>query len=104
MPKSRAQAEQIGIDVIIDCTGSPKALESAIPLTARGAKILIFGCSPMGAEMKICPEEIFAKELTIMGTMINPFTYGRSVALASNMGSRYLDMERLGKKYFWAAK
>jgi hypothetical protein len=28
--------------------------------------------------------------------MINPFTYGRSVALASNMGSRYLDMTRLG--------
>ncbi len=97
MPATRAEAEQSGIDVIIDCTGVPQALERAIPFTKRGAKILIFGCAPMGAEMKICPEEIFAKELTILGTMINPYTYDRAVALAQNMGSKYLDMEKLGE-------
>ena len=46
--------------------------------------------------MNICPEEIFAKELIIMGTMIQPFTYPRSVALAKNLGSRYLSCDRLG--------
>lgn len=35
-----------------------------------------------------------------MGTMIDPFTYGRSVALAKNMGSRYLDLKRLGIQVF----
>ena len=52
MPNNRSDAEKFGIDVIIDCTGYPQALEKAMPFTARGAKILIFGCAPMGAAMK----------------------------------------------------
>ena len=52
MPKSRVEAEQFGIDVVIDCTGVPKALENIIPYLARGAKVLIFGCAPTGQSMK----------------------------------------------------
>ena len=96
MPKSKTEAEVEGVDVIIDCTGSPKALEQAIAYVARGATILVFGCAPVGQPMKICPEEIFSKELTIMGTMINPHTYRRTVCVVQAMGSRYLDMEKLG--------
>ena len=96
MPKTKNESENNGIDVIIDCTGNPKALENAISYVARGATILVFGCAPVGQPMKICPEEIFSKELTIMGTMINPYTYGRTVALVENMGDRYLNMQKLG--------
>ena len=96
LPQSRFEAEQFGIDVVIDCTGVPKALENIFPYLARGAKVLIFGCAPTGKGMNICPEEIFAKELIIMGTMIQPFTYPRSVALAKNLGDKYLSLERLG--------
>ena len=32
-----------------------------------GATVMVFGCAPVGKAMKICPEEIFAKELTILG-------------------------------------
>ena len=52
MPKSRVEAEQFGIDVVVDCTGVPKALENIIPYLARGAKVLIFGCAPTGQSMK----------------------------------------------------
>ena len=52
MPKSRVEAEQFGIDVVIDCTGVPKALENIFPYLARGAKVLIFGCAPAGQSMK----------------------------------------------------
>ena len=52
MPKSRVEAEQCGIDVVIDCTGVPKALENIFPFLARGAKVLIFGCAPAGQSMK----------------------------------------------------
>ena len=38
LPKSRFEAEQFGVDVVIDCTGVPKALESIFPYLARGAK------------------------------------------------------------------
>ena len=36
MPKNRFEAEDDGIDVIIDCTGVPGALEAAIPWTKMG--------------------------------------------------------------------
>lgn len=46
--------------------------------------------------MKISPEEIFAKELTIIGTKVNPFTFSEAVTLLANMGPRYIDFEKLG--------
>ena len=52
LPKPGLEAEQFGIDVVIDCTGVPKALENIFPYLARGAKILIFGCAPIGKSMK----------------------------------------------------
>ena len=96
MPKNRFEAEDDGIDVIIDCTGVPGALEAAIPWTKMGATVMVFGCAPVGKSMKICPEEIFAKELTILGTKINPYTFSEAVALVGNMASKYLDYEKLG--------
>ena len=96
MPKTRFESEEDGVDVIIDCTGVPIALESAIAYTKMGASILIFGCAPVGKTMKISPEEIFAKELTIIGTKVNPFTFSEAVTLLANMGPRYIDFEKLG--------
>jgi len=96
MPKSRFDAEEEGVDVIIDCTGVPAALEAAMQFTKNGATVLVFGCAPVGKTMKLCPEEIFSKELTILGTKINPYTFAEAVSLVANMGSRYIDLERLG--------
>ena len=96
MPKSRFDAEEEGVDVIIDCTGVPAALEAAMQFTKNGATVLVFGCAPVGKTMKLCPEEIFSKELTILGTKINPYTFAEAVSLVANMGSRYIDLEKLG--------
>ena len=119
MPKTRFEAEDNGVDIIIDCTGVPgenlldnikshqkyakksifvflAALENAIPWTKMGATIMVFGCAPVGKTMRICPEEIFAKELTILGTKINPFTFPDATNLVANMGSKYIDYEKLG--------
>ena len=41
-----------GVDVIVDCTGFPPALEQAIPWTRRGALICVFGCAKPGSTMK----------------------------------------------------
>ena len=93
-------AEQFGFDVIIECSGFPPALEQALAWTKRGATIMIFGCAPPGKSIKICPEEIFRKELTILGSLINPATYSRAVRLAANLGERYLAYDKLGVKVF----
>ena len=57
---------------------------------------------------RICPEEIFRKELTIMGTLINPNTFEEAVQTVSGMcggeenggGMKYLDIEGLGIRMF----
>ena len=40
------------------------------------------------------------QELTIIGSLINPCTYARAVELASSLGPRYLDYEKLGVAVF----
>ena len=61
-----------------------------------GATVMVFGCAPVGKPMKTCPKEIFAKELTILGTKINPYTFSEAVALVGSMASKYIDYEKLG--------
>jgi len=92
--------EQFGFDVIIECSGFPPALQQALSWTKRGATIIIFGCAPPGKAVSICPEDIFRKELTILGSLINPHTYSRAVQLAATLGPRYLDYDRLGVAVF----
>jgi len=93
-------AEQFGYDVIIECSGFPPALQQALGWTKRGATIMVFGCAPPNKAVSICPEEIFRKELTILGSLINPHTYSRAVELAATLGERYLDYNRLGVAVF----
>lgn len=100
MPKTPLEADVSGVEVIIDCTGFPPALEGAMKWTRRGAVVCVFGCAPPGQQMKICPEEIFNKELTVFGTLVNPHTYGRAVGLAEAMGERYLSYPKLGIKTY----
>ena len=92
--------EQFGFDFIIECSGFPPALEQALAWTKRGATIMIFGCAPPRKSVRICPEDIFRKELTILGSLINPCTYSRAVKLAGNLGEKYLSYEKLGVEVF----
>jgi threonine dehydrogenase-like Zn-dependent dehydrogenase len=74
---------------------SPRVLESAIPLAARQGTILVFGVANPGETAAIKPQEVFAKELTILGTVINPFTHQRAVELLPA-----LNLDRLGIKTY----
>jgi threonine dehydrogenase-like Zn-dependent dehydrogenase len=80
-----------GFDSIVEAVGSPRVLESAIPLAARQGTILVFGVANPGETAAIRPQEVFAKELTILGTVINPFTHHRAVELLPALG-----LDRLG--------
>lgn len=80
-----------GFDFVIEAVGSSAVLESAFSLAARGARILVFGVAESGQSAAIRPQEVFAKELTILGTVINPFTHHRAIELLPS-----LRLERLG--------
>ena len=84
-----------GFDYVVEAVGSPRVLESAIPLAARQGTILVFGVANPGETATIKPQEVFAKELTILGTVINPFTHHRAVELLPLLG-----LDRLGIRTF----
>lgn len=43
---------------------------------------------------------MFARELTIIGVRINPFSFTKSIGLIEAMGTRYISYEKLGIKTF----
>ncbi len=78
-----------GFDCVIDAVGSAVTFEQAINSAARGGTILLFGVAAMPATSAIRPFEVYARELTIVGSFINPYTHDRAVSLLPQMG---LDM------------
>jgi len=71
----------VGVDLAIECVGSPRTVEQAISLACRGGKVMLFGVCHAGAEAKLMPYEVFLNELTIFGSFINPFTHSRALEL-----------------------
>jgi L-iditol 2-dehydrogenase len=44
----------------------------------------VFGVAPQGAQAHISPFDIFARELRIVGSYLNPLTHGRAVELVAS--------------------
>lgn len=73
-----------GFDVVIDATGNPKAIQSAIPFIKNGGKFVIFGvCSPNDT-IEIKPFEIYRRDLEIIGSFAIRRTYDRAFKLMEN--------------------
>ncbi len=51
LPRGK-EAELDGVDIVVDCTGNPEALEKAVGWMRRGGVICVFGISPMGEEAR----------------------------------------------------
>lgn len=79
-----------GFPYLIDAVGLPEVLEDCIRLSARGGRILVFGVAPPDATASIHPNDVYARELTILGTAINPFTQHRAAALLTRLPLREL--------------
>jgi L-iditol 2-dehydrogenase len=70
-----------GADVVIECVGKTATMELAVQLARRGGTVEFFGVSPLGATIPIEPNLVYFKELTIVGSYVNPHTFDRSIAL-----------------------
>lgn len=74
-----------GYPYLIDAVGHPTVLQDCITLSARGGRILVFGVADPAAEAVIRPNDIYSRELTILGSAINPFTHHRAVGLLTRL-------------------
>jgi threonine dehydrogenase-like Zn-dependent dehydrogenase len=81
-----------GVDVVLECVGSVETFQQALGMAARGGTILVFGVAAQHQQTAISPYDIFARELRIAGSYLNPLTHGRAVELAA---SGTLDLDAL---------
>ena len=73
-----------GTDVVIECVGNTAATAQAFEAAKRGTTILLFSVPKAGAIHPLSLEDVYQKELKIVGSMINPDTHQRAVNLINS--------------------
>ncbi len=70
-----------GGNAVIECVGSAKVVEQAYRLVKPGGRLVIFGVSPADRSWTVKPYDIFRKDISIVGSFLNPFTFKTAVEL-----------------------
>ena len=86
----------LGADVVIDAAGRPETAEATIDLACHGGRILFFGVVAPGKRISVEPNRIFARELTVVGSIRNPFTHHRVMQLLPSLRLEGLVTHRFG--------
>ena len=70
-----------GANTVIECVGNQAAGESAVKLTVKGGKVVIFGLANSSAVINIYLQSFFHKALTLKSSILNPYTFQSAVDL-----------------------
>jgi 2-desacetyl-2-hydroxyethyl bacteriochlorophyllide A dehydrogenase len=71
-----------GADLVIEAVGSIATYELAFRMVRRGGTILAFGAAPSAATMPFSPFDLYARELTLVGSYAATYgTYEDAIAL-----------------------
>ena len=73
-----------GVDVVIECVGNTIATAQSFEAAKRGTTLLLFSVPKAGATHPLSLEQVYQKELKIVGSMINPDTHQRAVDLINS--------------------
>jgi 2-desacetyl-2-hydroxyethyl bacteriochlorophyllide A dehydrogenase len=71
----------IAFDCVFETSGVPAALSAALPLVARGGRLVVVGVHAEDATIPVRPFDLYAKELTLTGSYTSPYAFPRAVAL-----------------------
>lgn len=58
-----------GFDIVVDATGIPSVIQTALTFMGRGAKYLQFGVTPKDAVIEVDPFQLYNKDWTLLGSM-----------------------------------
>ncbi|MEV7969953.1 zinc-dependent alcohol dehydrogenase family protein [Sphaerisporangium sp. NPDC088356] len=68
-----------GFDMVVDATGATAVLDQVIELTRDGGTVVTYGMAPEAATWNISPYEIFRRELTIIGSFAQCYSFDRAL-------------------------
>src|SRR5699024_3426124 len=80
----------LGSDIVIEAVGKIQTSKLSLKLSGSGGTVVFFGVVNPNHSMDIHPYEIYKKELTIVGSVINPYTHLRALEAL-----KILDLEPL---------
>ena len=70
-----------GADYVIECVGNTTAVAQAFRAAGDCGTVLLFSVPRAGTFHQLSLDDIFHKELTVTGSLINPDTFDRAAAL-----------------------
>lgn len=80
------------VDVVIECVGNIKTQEQAVQFAGKAATVMLFGLAAPGESFPICPDDLFKKELKVMSSYINPYTFERAMQV---LEAKTIELESL---------
>ncbi len=85
-----------GFDVVIDASGSPRAVGGLLDIAAKGATVVYGAMYPHDFQMPLnLSEYLYLKELTLTGVFISPYAFPRALQILP-----YLDLAELTQSTF----
>lgn len=80
----------LGADLVIEAAGRKETAKQCFDLVGRGGTILFFGVLPPNEKIDISPNDIYKRELNVIGSAINPFSHHRSINLLKSLNLKEL--------------
>ena len=76
----------LGYDIVVDCSGAPKAAYTLPAITSKGGMLLYIAMYPHDYEMPLnLYKYCYENELTITGTNISPYAFPRAAQIIPRM-------------------
>lgn len=102
-PLSENQAQRAGeitegrgYDVVIDASGSPRAVGGLLDIAAKGATVVYGAMYPHDFEMPLnLSDYLYLKELTLTGVFVSPYAFPRALQILP-----HLDVDELTQSVF----
>jgi L-iditol 2-dehydrogenase len=95
-----ARADEItegrGYDIVIDASGSPRAVKGLLDIAAKGATVVYGAMYPAEFEMPLnLSDYLYLKELTLTGVFVSPYAFPRALQILP-----HLDLDELTQAVF----
>lgn len=85
-----------GFDVVVDASGSPRAVQGLLDIAAKGGTVVYGAMYPENFEMPLnLSDYLYLKELTLTGVFVSPYAFPRALQLLP-----HLDLDELTQAVF----
>ncbi len=74
----------LGYDCVVEATGVPRMLETALDAVKPGGKLLVYGVAPAQASVTVSPYRLYRDEITVLGTMGIHYGYAPALDLIAS--------------------